>query len=123
MAVRSAAGRGSVAGNNGTQSRPARCLDDQGPGQYLAVDSEGRLAEVGRLELPSLIHMAWAAQYMHHRQRRQQELAAQDAAGALTVTLFEAGVSQRRLPVVMGPAGSRQASESCLLAAGVRPCK
>eukprot|EP00877_Chromochloris_zofingiensis_P003300 jgi/Chrzof1/12971/Cz07g14140.t1 len=63
----------------------------QVPGFFLAIDGQHKLAEVGWLQIPYLIHLAWAAQWLqytsklHKRLRREDE----DGQGSLVIPLFE----------------------------------
>lgn len=53
-------------------------------GNFAAVDSDGRLAELGWVKLPALMHLAWAAQWLDYSRR----MTAQLSEPALTLPVF-----------------------------------
>ncbi len=75
------------------------------PGYLLAVDADGRIAEAGWLKLPTLAHVAWAAQYLDFRRRQARQVAHQNSQGALTVPIFKGQVCRNQLCLIWEPLG------------------
>jgi len=62
-------------------------------GHFAAVDHAGRLAEAGWQKFPTLMHAAWAAQWLEYEAR----LAARLARPAITLRVFHDEVCMRTL--------------------------
>ena len=61
-------------------------FDEQvGPGYYAAVDTDNRLQQVGWQREPSLMHLAWAAQWLQYRANLSTRL----DSPALVIPIFE----------------------------------
>lgn len=54
-------------------------------GHFAAVGSDGRLAELGWVKLPTLMHLAWGAQWLDYTRR----LSANLSQPALTLSVFK----------------------------------
>lgn len=54
-------------------------------GNFAAVGSDGRLAELGWVKLPTLMHLAWGAQWLDYTRRLSADL----SRPALTLPVFE----------------------------------
>lgn len=60
-------------------------LEQAGPGYFAAVDTDNRLQQLGWQREPTLMHLAWAGQWLHYTAGLKRRL----AEPALVLPIFE----------------------------------